>query len=73
MNNIFQLYQQMMQNPMGLLAQKFNIPQNVNANDPDAILNHLLNTGQVSQQQINHAIAMRNNPAIQTLMRGNVR
>ena len=70
MTNIFQLYQQMMSNPMAMLTQRFNIPQDINASDPDAILNHLLSTGQVSQQQINHAMAMRNNPAIQTLMRG---
>ena len=70
MNNIFQLYQQIRSNPMSLLTQKFNIPQDINVNDPDAILNHLLSSGQVSQGQINQAMSMRNNPAIQTLMRG---
>lgn len=70
MNNIFQLYQQMMQNPMAMLTQRFNIPQDVDINDPNAIIQHLLNTNQVTQEQVNHAMNMRNNPAIQTLMRG---
>lgn len=70
MNNIFQLYQQMMQNPMSLLTQRFNIPQDINANDPNAIIQHLLNTNQITQEQVNHAMNMRQNPAIQALMRG---
>lgn len=70
MNNIFQMYQQMMQNPMAMLSQRFNIPQNVDTNDPNAIIQHLLNTNQVSQAQVNNAMNMRNNPAIQMLMRG---
>jgi len=69
MNNIFQMYQQLMSNPMGLLSQRFNIPQDI-GNDPNAIIQHLLNTNQVSQAQINNAMQMRNNPAIQMLMRG---
>ena len=70
MNNIFQTYQQMMQNPMAMLSQRFNIPQDVDANDPNAIIQHLLNTNQISQAQVNNAMNMRNNPAIQMLMRG---
>ena len=69
MTNIV-MYQQMMQNPMAMLSRRFNIPQGVNTNDPNAILQHLLNSGQVSQEQINNAMQMRNNPAIQMLMRG---
>ena len=70
MNNMFQMYQQMMQNPMALLSQKCNIPQGMNMNDPNAIIQHLLNTNQVSQAQVNQAMQMRNNPAIQMLMGG---
>lgn len=70
MNNIFSLYSQMMQNPMAILTQRFNIPQDINMNDPNAIIQHLLNTNQVTQEQVNHAMNMRNNPAIQMLMRG---
>ena len=65
-----QMYQQMMQNPMGLLSQRFNIPQDMDMRDPNAIIQHLLNTNQVSQAQVNQAMQMRNNPAIQMLMGG---
>ena len=68
MNNIFTMYQQLRQNPMQVLAQRFNIPQNVNINDPNAIIQHLLNSGQISQQQVNNAMNLRNNPMVQQLM-----
>lgn len=68
MNNIFAMYQQLRQNPMQLLARRFNIPNNVNINDPQAIIQHLLNTGQVTQQQYNRAMSMRNDPMIKQLM-----
>lgn len=68
MNNIFAMYQQLRQNPMQLLARRFNIPNNVNINDPYAIIQHLLNTGQVTQQQYNRAMSMRNDPMIKQLM-----
>jgi hypothetical protein len=31
-------------------------------NDPNQIIQHLLNTGQVTQQQVNNAMQMRNHP-----------
>lgn len=40
-----------------MLSQKYNIPQNLN--DPNEIIQHLLNTGQVSQSQVNQAMQMR--------------
>ena len=70
MNNILQTYQQLLQNPMGVLSQRFNIPQEVDVSNPNAIIQHLLNTNQVSQAQVNQAMQMRNNPAIQMLMGG---
>ena len=51
---------QIKQNPMAVLSQRFNIPQNMN--DPNQIIQHLLNTGQVTQQQVNNAMQMRNHP-----------
>lgn len=57
MNNLFQMYQQMMRNPVAFLSQKFNIPQNIT--DPNAILQHLLDSGQVSQEQVNQVMNMR--------------
>lgn len=68
MNNIIQAYQQFRTNPMQMLMQKYNIPQGIDTSNPNAILQHLLNTGQVSQQQVNSLQGIRNNPMIQQLM-----
>lgn len=68
MNNIFQAYQQFRANPMQMLMQKYNIPQGIDTSNPNDILQHLLNTGQVSQAQVNSLQGMRNNPMIQQLM-----
>lgn len=67
-NDIVNMYQQIRSNPMQLLSRKFNIPQNVNQTDPNEILQYLLNTGQVTQSQVNQAMAMKNNPLLQQLM-----
>jgi len=48
----------MKQNPQKFLSQRFNIPENI-GNDPQNILQHLLNSGQVSQSQINSAMQAR--------------
>ena len=60
MNNIMQYYNQFMQNPMAMLSKRFNIPANLN--NPNEIIQHLLNTGQVSQAQVNQIMQLRNNP-----------
>lgn len=63
--SMLQMVQQFKQNPLGFLLQrKLNVPPNV-ANDPNAILNYLLSTGQVNQNQINMAY--------QTLQNGGMR
>lgn len=55
---------QIKQNPMAILGQRFNIPQNLN--NPNDIIQHLLNTGQVTQEQVNQeynqVMQMRKNP-----------
>lgn len=63
MNNsiagIMQMVQQFKSNPMQMLMQRrMNLPQGISMNDPNAILNHLVQTGQISQQQINQAYQM---------------
>ena len=61
-NNIMGMLAQFKQNPMQFLMQRrMNLPQNLPMNDPQAILNHLVQTGQVSQQQINNAFQMMRN------------
>ena len=55
-NSILSAVQSLKQNPMQFILQrKFNVPQNI-ANDPNAIIQHLMNTGQVSQQSYNEAV-----------------
>lgn len=58
-NQLLGMLQQFKANPMQMLLQKrMNLPQNISTNDPQAILNHLVQTGQVSQQQLNNAYQM---------------
>ena len=56
---------QFRQNPMAMLSRRFNIPQGMN--DPNEIIQHLLNTNQVSQIQVNNAMRMRDNPMFKGL------
>ena len=52
--NPFQAVQQLRQNPAQMLRQAgLNIPANMN--DPNAIIQHLMNSGQVSQEQYEQA------------------
>lgn len=69
LNDLTNLYQQICSNPLQILSKRFNIPQEINTNDPNAIIQHLLNSGQVSQAQLNNVMGMRNNPMIQMLMK----
>lgn len=55
--NIMQQLQMLRQNPMQFLRQRgYNVPDNIT--NPQAIIQHLMNSGQVSQQQMNQAQAM---------------
>ena len=56
MNNFMQMLQQFKQNPMQMIMQRrLNLPQNIAMNDPNAILQSLLQSGQITQQQVNQA------------------
>lgn len=57
--NIMQMLTQLKSNPMSMLS-RYGIPSNI-ANDPNAIIQHLMNTGQVSQEQYNRAVSMAQN------------
>ena len=57
MGNMMQMMQQLKSNPMAFLQKRFNLPQNI-GNDPQSILNHLVSSGQVNQNQINAAYQM---------------
>lgn len=67
MNDIMNMYQQLRTNPAQILSRRYNIPQNLNLNDPNEITQYLLNTGQVTQEQYNNANSMRNNPIIRKI------
>ena len=55
---IMQAVQQLKANPMQFLLQRrLNIPANVGT-DPNAILQHLVQSGQVTQEQVNRAYQM---------------
>ena len=55
--NMMQMLAQIKANPLQMLMQRgMNVPQGVT--DPGAILNHLLQTGQISQAQVNNAYQM---------------
>jgi len=66
-NPMVNMLAQFKQNPMAVLSQRFNIPQNMN--DPNEILQHLLNTNQVSQADVNRVMQMKNDPQIQNLLK----
>ena len=55
MPNIGEMYQNFTKNPIEYLVKcKYSIPQNVGT-DPQSIIQHLLNSGQLTQQQLNQA------------------
>jgi hypothetical protein len=58
---------QLKQDPVAMLSTKYSVPQGMT--DPNEILQHLLTTGQVSQDQVNRIMQMRNDPRLQQFMR----
>ena len=58
MNNMMQQFQMFRQNPVQwLMSRGMNVPQNI-AHDPNAIIQHMMNNGQITQQQYNQASQM---------------
>ena len=54
-NQMLSMLNQFKANPAQFLMQrKFNVPASI-ASDPNAIMQHLLSTGQISQAQVNQA------------------
>ena len=54
--NIMSMYKQFRSNPAQFLLQhNINVPQNVSMSDPNAIMNYLMQTGRISQSQVNNA------------------
>ena len=59
LGNIMQMVNTIKQNPMAMLG-KFNVPQNI-ANDPQAIIQYMMNSGKITQEQYNAAIKQAQN------------
>ena len=62
MQNAYNFFNQFMQNPMAMLSRKYNFPKDFRADNPNDIIQYLLNTNQISQEQVNYAMRMRNHP-----------
>ena len=65
--NLMSMFMNFRQNPMGFMMQNgMNVPQNI-MNDPNAIIQQMMNSGQINQQTYNQAQQMarqiQNNPA----------
>lgn len=66
-NDVMMVFNKLKEDPMQVLSMRFNIPQGVDVHDPNAIIQHLLNSGQISQAQVNRMMSMQNNPMIRRL------
>ena len=55
--NVMTMLQQLKQNPVAMLSTKYSVPQDMT--NPNEILQHLLTTGQVSQDQVNKIMQMQ--------------
>lgn len=67
--NMLSLFNRLTQNPsQALIEMGLNVPSEL-CNNPQGIVQHLLNSGQISQQQVNQAMQMRNNPMFQGLFK----
>ena len=55
---IMQSLAQFKANPLEMLSRRFNIPKEI-GNNPNDILQHLINSGQVSQTQVDQVMQMR--------------
>jgi len=66
-NNFINMIMQARQNPMAIISQRFKIPQNIQ--NPQDMVQHLLDSGQITQEQLNGAMRMKNNPQLRQFMK----
>lgn len=71
--NMMNEFQTFVNNPSKFMMNRMGIPADI-ANDPNAIIQHLMNTGKLSQNQYNmarnEAAQMQKNPMFQRFMNG---
>lgn len=56
--NMLIMLSQLKQDPVAMLSTKYSVPQGMT--NPNEILQHLLTTGQVTQDQVNRIMQMQN-------------
>lgn len=58
-NQMLTMLQQLKANPVQfLMRQRMNVPADIPTDNPKAMIDHLLKTGQITQEQINQAYQM---------------
>jgi hypothetical protein len=66
--NLATMLNQFVQNPVGaIMGMGYNVPQNVQGGGPEAIVNYLRSSGQMSEQQFNQFFQLANSPIAQQL------
>jgi hypothetical protein len=66
--NLATMLNQFVQNPAGaIMGMGYNVPQNVQSGGPEAIVNYLRSSGQMSEQQFNQFFQLANSPIAQQL------
>lgn len=66
MNNIFNRIMQARQNPMAIISQRFKIPQYIQK--PQDMAQYLLDSGQITQEQLNQSVRMSRSPEFKQFM-----
>lgn len=66
-HNLIQNIMQARQNPMAIISQRFNIPQNIQR--PQDMVQHLLDSGQITQEQLNQTVQMSRTPQFKQYMK----
>ena len=56
--NMLTMLSQLKQDPVAMLSTKYSVPKGMT--NPNEILQHLLTTGQVTQDQVNRIMQMQN-------------
>lgn len=67
MNNMINLVSQFQSNPKQMLAKKYNIPSELT--DPNQIIQHLVDSKQVSQEQVDAVSQLKDNPMFARLFK----
>lgn len=66
--DLMTMFNQFVQNPVGaIMGMGYNVPQNVQGGGPEAIVNYLRSSGQMSEQQFNQFSQLANSPIAQQL------